>query len=242
MLGLLLFFFAPGMSKNIDDLAAVSDSCSNKAHLTIVSTPEGAAININGQFLGRTPIQNHCLDVGDHLLLGLNPDRTHWAAADWLQKISVRPGDSLYFSIDFKALTENGCAEAVGGRSLAQELSNGSSSKLGKQVLNNVQLQEESWQLPNSRSGQKAGAAKSWKKIALVTFVGAAIFSGLASVHFRDQANAFYASYQKSGQPDQMDHYFDKTQYYDRVSGICYGIFQVSFMTTLYFYLSSNSK
>lgn len=232
---ILTSFNGSGLCKNSNELTLASDSCRNKAHLTILSTPGGAVIKINGQYLGRTPIYNYCIDIGSHLLLGLNPDRTHWAAMDWLQTISVSPGDSLNFAIDFQKLKDDPGSDGLAWQSEAGIESARPGGTRPQQAL---------WQPGDSRAAAStgSGSAKSWKKIALVSSIAVAVLSGLASVHYRDQANTFYASYQKAGNPALMDQYFDKTRYYDRVSGLCYGIFQVSFVTTLYLYLSSGSK
>lgn len=242
LLVLLVSYSAPGLSKNSDDPVLASDSGASTARLTIHSSPDGVAINIDGQFFGRTPIDSYRVQAGNHVLLGLHPDRTRWAAADWLQKITVRPGDSLYFHIDFDALTADHPTDADVRPFQAQGLATSNRNRPGLMPPDDPPAQQGLWQPPDSRSGAKTGSAQSWKKVALVTSVGVAVLSGLAAVHFRDQANSFYSSYQKSGNPAQMNHYFDKTQYYDRVSGIYYGVFQVSFMTSIYLYLSSGSK
>ncbi len=73
----------------------------------------------------------------------------------------------------------------------------------------------------------------------LAASIGFAAAAGLSTIHFRSRGNQEFASYQKTAIPSQMNHYFERAQFNDRLASASYALFELGFVMTGYFFLTS---
>ena len=86
---------------------------------------------------------------------------------------------------------------------------------------------------------QKKNGSRVRNRILSWGFLGATILSGVASLHFKQEADDYYNKYLHAGNPDQMNAYYDDSRCNDRYATIAFGCFQLNFILWTYFFLKS---
>ena len=223
----ILFALLPRFG-NSADLGKISNA-SDSARITIISNPSGVVVKLDEKFIGVTPIKNFPCTGGTHKIWAINPDRTNILAIDWLKTFDIQSGQQLTFHIDFNEMYQKAIKLAKDSqfnsfyplKNMVPAKTSGTFTKLTQSSLK-----------PQPKS-------KRLTQYLMISSIGATILSGLTSVHYHDKANYYYHQYLKSGNPQQMDNYFDKSQHYDRLAGISYGAFQINFLAAVYFFIKS---
>ena len=76
--------------------------------MRILSTPEGAEVRIDGELIGRTPVQRDAVASGDHII-----EFRLKGYFDHKETIKVEGGREKVFSVDLKALPSGPSPEQV---------------------------------------------------------------------------------------------------------------------------------
>jgi hypothetical protein len=79
------------------------------------------------------------------------------------------------------------------------------------------------------------------RRISLVA-AGLSLASGVTAILLKDKADHFYAQYLTAGLPAKREMFYQRTQDYDRYSGIATAVFEASFAVSFYYFLKSTSK
>ncbi len=76
------------------------------------------------------------------------------------------------------------------------------------------------------------------RKLALVTF-GLAVTSGVASLILKDKADRSFDRYLKASNPQDMNHFFDETEKFDRLAAGSYVVFEINLVASAFFLIRS---
>jgi hypothetical protein len=71
---------------------------------------------------------------------------------------------------------------------------------------------------------------------------GLSLASGVAAILLKEKADHFYDQYLTASLPAQREKFYQRTEDYDRYSGIATAVFEASFAVSFYFFLKSTSE
>lgn len=240
-------------------------SMSAKGFLTLTSAADSLIVFLDNHNIGKTPIYNALIDTGKHKLVVLNSKHTNWAAPDWQREFTISTDDTLVYNVQFirfyyvnslpyaAQVLYNG--KLLGRTPLIVDMLPQPTDLLiiRKQGYLDFAIRpyEQSkrffdvkLQIDKISGEEKAKFAVSMKhrhirkKIFTYSAIGLSIVSGLGSIYLKKLSDRKYDEYLNAGDPIQMSRLYDETKHLDTYAGISYGIFQVSFVTSIYLFLA----
>lgn len=119
----------------------------------------------------------------------------------------------------------------------AQQIEESSAEKMGKVTVLNVHGEEGAV----SDSDMEQTRGKVTKGVMLVSSAVCIISSVMAYGAMAD-ADAAYDRYLHAGDPGAMDRHFRRAALYDRRAGVFLGVFEVSFLTSVFTFFATLEK
>ncbi|NOY58480.1 MAG: PEGA domain-containing protein [Calditrichaeota bacterium] len=260
MIGILFFASFVFQSANASMIAA-KDSMSV---LHVTSAYDSLVVYLDGKIIGKTPLDSLPVETGSHELVVRSPYWPSWTQSNYTTSFFAAAGKAYRFTAKFSRnvlinsipygaeIFENDKligttplyvfqkenrqirVEKEGYDSFTLDL--GRSDKLSY-VLRLIPKKE--WLLENKIRAEKKKSKITQRRRLLAASIGFAAAAGLSTIHFRSRGNEEFAAYQKTAIPSQMDRYFERAQYNDRLASASYALFELGFVMTGYFFLTS---
>jgi len=251
------------LSQTADSIGRAEDQL---AFLSITAPQDSLPIFLDGKEIGVTPLGRVAIPIGQHQLVVRSPLWPAWDHPDYIIDFEAQAGQRYEFRAVFpvKVIVNSipNQAKVYEGdkllgttpliftkmdsmdRTLRIEktgynpYSLHTSQLSEKAILIRLQPNEE-W-VAKVTAEQKSRAKKiSLHRRLMFTSLGVAAIAGLATIHFRSRGNEEYSRYLSTAIPEEMDDHFDRAQYYDRMAGATYALFEMGFVMSGYFFLTS---
>jgi hypothetical protein len=240
----------------------LSDTASS-AFLTVHCGLPELPVYLDSLQIGRTPLENYEIVSGIHRLMVASPYGVAWNADNYIQTFTVSPGEKVEFDVAFApnvvlntipygaAVFEN--AQLLGTTPLRIQ-PRAPTVRIEKEGYESQEILLESlkgsahiiqmtpnarWFLAQQKMQNDHQSKLKWRKRLMFGSLALAAVTGFTTVHFRSRGNDAYADYMATAIPADMDRYYAKSREYDKYAGISYIIFEMGFMLTGYFFLSS---
>lgn len=239
----------------------------NVGYLLVCSSRDGIEVRMDGVSIGRTPLDTLMVNVGEHKLVGVNPDRTSWLDRDWTQVVTVEPNAlskaevvfNRYYSINSipygaqvllhgefvgttPAVVSVADTSAAVDVVVTKEGFNSDSLRLGEWSDRFVRVELRRRALtaaPSSTAAfiraERISRDRKWIYIS----AGVGVVSGLTALYLKNRADDAYDSYLATTDPAQMGRLYDRAKRYDSYTLASFGLFQASFLSTVYFLVKS---
>ncbi len=255
---LLVLTGAPALAD--DTSAALNDTL---AFLSVSSPVPGLEVFLDEQEIGVTPLDSMFISTGAHELAVVSPYGASWNHPPFKRSFVAAPGKKYSYTADFnKNVVLN--TQPYGSRVYSDSLLLGTTPLVLNSELESVVVYHQGYDslkvallpvqspgilvklLPNKQWVREKKAAERQKKRSIkrrrglmLTSLGVAVASGIATAHFHARGNDAYAQYQSTAVPENMETYYERAEEYDLYAGICYAVFEVSFVLTGYLFLAS---
>lgn len=233
------------------------------SYLSVNSGQQKLKIFLDGKEIGLTPLYNFPISAGEHRLRVRPSEWPSLNHTDFDTFFVAPPGDTLRItphfirairltSIPYGATVKRGDEilgqtplvlyrrpntlatirlEKEGYHPLQHEL-----SESGATIV--LQPEENYWQQKQETDRRIQNKIK-WYRRGLYGSIALGAISGMATVHYRSKGNDAYAAYLATANPTLMDRYYNRARKFDRLAGVSYAIFEVSFILSGYFFLKS---
>ena len=238
-------------------------------YLMLETKHEGLEVRIDGRFIGLTPLGFVALPPGQHKVRISPPAPGNWLDAGWFDNVRILPADTLRVPVVFetsysirsmpyeaKVLLDS---EKIGltpifFKLFENEGKNVTLSKqgfadttfavgLGEKRFFDVKLKRHLEDIEISRAAMNDKLrSNSRSKRRLYTAGGLALVSGALALYFREKGNDRYDRYRSTGEPGAADRFFADAKRYDRFAAAAFGVFQVSFVASFYFFLKDANR
>ena len=245
------------------EVNATADSCT--AYLNVDSAVKGLKVFLDGKPIGVTPLQSMAIATGAHELVVRSPLWPAWNQPDFVTSFVALPNQTYEFQAAFpKKILINSIPNQA--KVFLDEKFIGTTpltitkdekdhtiriektgfipdtialSNVSTRVLF-IQMQPDPvWvEKVNREKKHKEKTLKTRRRL-MIASLGVATAAGLATMHFRSRGNKAYSDYLSTAVPDEMNRLFEKAQYYDRMAGVSYALFELGFVMSGYFFLSS---
>jgi hypothetical protein len=251
----ILFLFCGITFSNESDSTAV---------LTITGEQDSLLVLLDNKVIGKTPIKNIQIPSGVHELVVHSPQWPSWSQKDFQNSFVALAGNSYEFKLEFQSVvTINSVPfgasvlvnrEKIGKTPYQMSVGEFQTVQLEMQGyqtktvdLNQVNdffymvnlVPTEEWLISKAKSEhEKRGILRSNRNMMLAS-LGFAAAAGIATLHFRDKGNEEYAAYQSTAIPANMEDHYSSTEYYDQLASISYALFELGFVVSGYFFLTS---
>lgn len=232
--------------------------------VTITGPDDAVSVFLNNQFIGKTPIRQKAIKAGNHQLEAIPKHVTEWNKPYWRQNFKIAANDTLYFHIDpirqlyinsqpfdaqviyqnqpigktplFFTVTDSTTGLLVlrkaGYLDYIIKLNKLKTSFVDAQLSEDKEIQEAKLQFTSIiKNRQKR------KKILTYSMLGLTVASGISAIYLKKQADDRYDDYLAATHPADMNRLYDETKQLDNYTAVSYGVFQVSFITSLYLLL-----
>jgi hypothetical protein len=237
--------------------------------LRVTSTRAGTEIWLNDRLLGIAPLDSVKVSAGHHRLVAINPDKTSWLDRDWVREIDIRSGQVTEVNVVFqKYYSVNsipfGAQVLVDGRPVGDtpaiisvpDTTAAVEVVLLKQGFLPDTLRLDAWSgrfrqvelrpKPGAAvlSGFSGSAAEAFDRSRKWTYIsaGVGLLSGVTALYFKRRADDTYDRYMKAIEPAEIERLYKRTRQLDSYAAISFGVFQLSFVSTLYFFLKSVNR
>lgn len=229
--------------------------------LTLRSEQRGLPVYLDERLIGDLPLTAVPVDTGEHTVRVSHPDRLTWIDQDWVTEIHVTPGDTIvldvvfqvYYSIQSNPFGARAIylGEEVGETPLWFALNAGAVDTLilqkagyedYKLILSEAKGRYYSVNLVPKPGAQKTELqaqvkeerVKRTRKLVAYSTIGVGVASGLVTLLFKRLADDRYEQYLRSGDLNEMNRLYDSSKKFDRLAGVSFGFFQVSFAFSIY--------
>ncbi|MBN2411003.1 PEGA domain-containing protein [candidate division KSB1 bacterium] len=236
------------------------------ACVNIFSEFDSLDIFLDGEKIGKTPLHNFLVGTGSHRITVLSPYWPSWNQPNFQDTFVALPGRTYQFnaafvrnilvnSIPFDTnvykngellgktplyITMNGSTqirmEKEGYHSLTTDLTKAYEFSL----LVTLEPQQEWFQAKEEKEKIKMSEIKK-KRNLLFASIGLTTVSGLLSVHFRNERNDALNNSSRAGNHLQKEFYRDKAKQYENLQDLSYIAFELGFVLTGYFFLTSRA-
>jgi hypothetical protein len=247
-------------------ILAQDSLCTGNANgwISIVSAIDSINIFLDNLFIGQTPIYQKTIPTGKHQLKAVHHPITEWNLQAWNQNFEIAANETLFFQVTPpRQIYLN--SQPYGASVIHQDQIIGttpffflaSDSTAGFVVLRkpgyldfiikpaelntlfvNAQLKENK-EIKDSilQFSSIIQNRQKRKKILTYSMLGLTVASGISAVYFKQQADDRYQDYQSASHPADLNRLFEETQKLDNYTAVSYGVFQLSFITSLYLLL-----
>jgi len=230
-------------------------SDTTQCRIDLVCDISGLDVWLDGISVGQTPLTELTVEPGSHTLRVSHPDPTDWLGRDWVQTVSLQVGESKKLTVSFPTSYWIGtipgeAAVHIDGRyagDTPMTLTIPSDSlefivvkKPGYEdyVLDSSQadaslIQIRLKQIPIDLGMEKESfrLSKTW----IIAGGAVAVLCGGLGYYFKVRSDRAYEKYMRASHPEDMDRYFSEVEHFDRLTGIFYGIGEVSLGISLVF-------
>ena len=227
-----------------------------KGVLEIRSTPPGARVYADTQYLGSTPL-SASLNDGSHILRYVPPDADRWLSVTVIETLTVHPGDQLLRTIEFPILyhittepygaTVRRNGVPVGKTPLDLRLSsmkdlitvtrdgyNEATVPLtGDEHRVHVLLRSLGGEMAD-RQSVYLSREQSRSPVPIYITTGATILTGAAAAFFKIRADNYYSDYKRTGNEGSLA----QVHGLDVASGVSLAASELSLMALAYVLLS----
>jgi hypothetical protein len=213
----------------------------------------GLSVWVEDSLVGHTPLELISLRQGDYSVRVQHPDPSDWLSRDWEETVGLNPGQVKELVITFPdyvwvgsmpiGATVSRRDEILGMTPLLVRRLQTQGDKLiikkdGYQdhVLYLGDISESRISIQLFANGPNRDISKPSPRLKKGWIIGLGAFglvSGIAGYYFKDRAERAYGKYMKTGDPDKMDRHFDEVIKFDKLSGVFYGIGEVSISVSL---------
>ena len=241
----------------------------NAALLSLECLYSGLPVYIDNDSVGVTPLQQCLIDTGLHRTVVPSPYRTRWYQQHWQRSFKATSGQHYRFKVSFPRMylintipfgaevfangkklgttpiTVFAAPESLVHITITKHNFRKVTLQLGEQEEGEIRLSLEyidGWQEQNAQEGLVQQQRIRRKRRGLYSSIAFSTIAGLSTIYFRNQADDEYATYMHAGTPADMQHYYNRTKQYDKVAGISYALFQIGFVLTGYFFLTSRGE
>ena len=232
------------------------------AWLYIACDMEGLDVEIDGNRIGTTPIDSIAVPSGSHIVRVKHPDPLRWSAEDWKTVVHLVPGERRILRVVLPrrvwiSSDPSGASVQYGETTVGiTPLSVVFSPLDPKRVALSMQGYEPvvvtlSESIPsllhlNLTAGKgdrsdKSGLRRSQRRWMIVTGI-VAMIAGASGAYFRHRADRAYERYQKTGDLDLMEQYFDSARRFDTISGLCFGCGELSLGISLFLFVRGHTS
>ena len=224
----------------------------------------GAEVIVDSLFKGVLPLPPVPLSVGKHTLWVKNPDFRDWLARDFTTVVMIDSGKATTVEFHFPAFVRLGSriprarvymgdklvgltplwiakdSLGVGPISIRKEGWEGATLRSPADVENPWDIaltRDEAWlkrQLLIEKALVRRGARK---KIIIGLTSTFGLVSGAMAFYFKSEADGAYDKYLRAGNPDDMNHYYDRARLYDRWTGAAFASLQLDLGLTIFILL-----
>jgi len=226
---------------------------SNSGRIAVQCEISGLTVWVDGVRIGTTPVPEFDETPGEHTVQVQNPDPLDWLSRDWEKKIKIGAGERILLTVTFPEYVWVG-SMPIGARVYRGDQLLGETPLLVRRVQaegDKLEIKKSGYQehilLLNDAAGSRVyielfknglgqGPSKPAHRLKKGWLIGAGVFallSGITGYYFKDRAERSYEKYMNTAHPDKMDQYFNEAAKFDRLSGIFYGIGEVSLSVTV---------
>lgn len=215
----------------------------------------GLEVWLDGERVGQTPLPLLSMNAGRHTLRVRHPDPSDWLSRDWKMGVLLEVGERRVLVVQFPKIYWVGSDppgasvfwddRRLGKTPTVVELPPGD---LGFLILRKAGYEDHRVDLRLSQSSLihvQLGAMRlrggdgspRLRKEWVIGSGVVALLSGVAGYYFKHRADGAYDKYMRSGHPDEMDRHFNDSVSFDKLSGIFYGLGEVSLGVSLFFFM-----
>ncbi len=239
---------------------------SQTGFLKIVSPDTGLTISINDSVVAKTPSKPILLTIGRYRLVVSNPQKGLWRHNDWTKAITIKPADTLIIEPEF---TKNFIIRTnpfdagvylndqyIGATPLYCEIPDPANAVLLIKKLDYEFVTIKPDTLKSStividltamedqpllilQSNQHDNKVSSNKKLIYSVFA-VTLASGFTAAYLKDMADKKYNQYLSAGSLSKMDKYYNDSKRLDMYSSVSLGLFEVSFVVSLYYLIKKS--
>jgi hypothetical protein len=252
-------------------LFAQSSTPDSSAFISLSSNYPGLPVLINGKEAGFTPLRHWPLPPGKHEIAVKRARPESWLDFDWTEVCSLQAGDTLDFVARFqRGYSIN--STPYGAEVLANEVLQGTTPlvvRLAEGEIASVEIRKAGYQsetlqigggvseiriyqvdlkpeqnLPLAQEVEKTGRRFRLHRNRRISMAaaGLSLVSGITAILLKDKADHFYDQYLTAGRPENREHFFQRTEDYDRYAGIATVVFEASFAVSFYYFLKSTRE
>jgi len=233
-----------------------------KAALTVRCVYSSLPVYLDSAQIGATPLENYSISTGDHVLLVPSPYGMAWNTPGYTHAFNAGAGQTCEFEAVFtKTLILNslpyGADILLEGRVLGK-------TPLAVQPMGAVRIEKEGYEPQEINLDALAGPSLTitlkpqqawlqacrqnqaqhqkevkWRRALMYGSMAVAAAAGYAAVHFHSKGNDAYADYMATASPVEMEQYLSRSHEFDHYAGVSYALFEIGFVLTAYFFLSS---
>lgn len=246
-------------------VTAVKDSGS-VAMLEVNHNNAGLAIFLDDLKIGTTPLVSYPISPGQHELLVRSPLWPSLNMADYNMTFTAEAGKTYLFTPQFSmSVSVNSIpyqadiyidSTKAGVTPLVLFKSTGSDAivrleKTGYEpwegrlsswidsIRTIILLPKPIWLQQQEKMQHRIQKKISWSRRSLYGSLLLGIVSGVATIHFRGKGNDAYSAYLETANSSEMERYYSRAVHYDRIAGVSYTVFELSFLASGYFFLKS---
>ena len=234
-------------------LAQISQPSDSLTGISVRCEFSGLSVWVGDSLVGHTPLSMVSLGEGEYQIRVRHPQPADWLSRDWEGSVRLVPGQIREFVIIFPDYFWIG-SRPIGASVYRRDELLGKTPLVvrrlqtgGDRLLIKKNGYRESVLFLNETTGSRIsveltdeGSARDMPKpperLKKGWIIGLGVFglvSGITGYYLKDRAERAYDQYMKSGNPEKMDKYFDKATRFDRLSGVFYGIGEVSLGVSL---------
>jgi len=249
ILASLLFLTQPAVAQEEDS------TDTTQCRIVLNCDVSGLQVWLDGVSVGQTPLAELTVEAGTHMLRVSHPDPTDWIARDWESAVSLQAGERKQLTVTFPTSYWIGtvpgeAAIHIDGRyaGVTPMIMNIPSDSLEFIVIqksgyedyvldshwaNASLIQIRLKQIPVDLGTEKESfrLSKTW----IIAGGAVAVLCGGLGYYFKVRSDRAYEKYMRASHPDDMDRHFSEVEHFDRLTGIFYGIGEVSLGISLVF-------
>lgn len=236
------------------------------ATLDVSADVDSLPVFLDNQRIGVTPLKGMLIGTGPHELAVQSPFGPVWNQPHYTSSFVAVPDQNYWFFAEFeKKISINSQpygAQVYRDTTLIGKTPLSVSSDVGKVLIThpgykpyeldlreiehlsfivNLQPQEE-WILSQKKMEWRISHRHKSRQKMMFISMGFSTIAGLFTIHFRSEGNDEYGRYLQTGVPGEMDRYYKKAQEYDRLAGLSYALFELGFVLTGYYFLTSRGS
>jgi len=261
----IIFIFSYTGKAHILNTGTVVESDSI-AYVNINSEYDSLAIYLDEKNIGKTPLHNFPVTTGSHSITVMSPYWPSWNQPNFHDTFVALPGMTYQFngtfvknilvnSIPFDAnvykdgvlmgqtplyITMEGNTKI----SFEKEGYHAATTDLAKayefSLLVTLEPQQEWFKAKEKKEKEKKSVIKRKRNLLFVS-IGLSTVSGMLSVHFRNKSNQALNNSYNTVIPSQKNFYREQARRYEKLQDASYIAFELGFVMTGYFFLTSRS-
>jgi len=235
-------------------------SIDEKGYIKIETPYQGLDVSVDGQFVGATPLAVLAVATGAHKVRVRHPSRYNWNEQDFTEEINVSAGDTVSIKAIFKKsyainshpfgagaflerkkvgetpvrvlLGENESADVT--LNLAGYRDTTFTIGQSRELLFDIRLQPLR---PTMGPDAVRISNKVRYKMPFLVSLGTALVTGGLALYFRTKADDRFDQYLKTGEPRAFSRLYNDAKRFDKFAAASFGVFQVSFAFSFFFFL-----